>query len=72
MINAKTNHSTGTIGICTETDLLTIQVEIGEKQEFFLFLLLLKGDISYRKIHTASHGKVINLTILFSAELIID
>ena len=71
MTNTQINHSKETMGIGLEKDLSAIRMEIGDLLELFLVLQWLKGEISHKFVRTANR-EVINLTILFSADLTID
>ena len=71
MINAQMNHSSETMDIVLEMNLSTIRKQTAETLDFFPVLHRLKGETSHRKIQTANQ-KVINLTILLSADPTID
>ena len=71
MINAQISHSREAMEIDPEMDLSIIRMGPGEKKDTSLVLHRLKGETSHKVDHTASQG-LINLTILLSADLIID
>ena len=70
-MNAQISHSTELMEIDLEIDFSTIRMETGETLETFFLLHWLKGDTFHKIIHSASQ-ELISLTILFSANLIID
>ena len=71
MINAQISHSIEAMEIVLEIDFSTIRMETRETMDFFLVLHRTEGDNSQKKIHTANH-EVIDLTILVSADLMVD
>ena len=71
IVNTQSNHSIETMDIGLEMDISRTRMETVETLETFLVLHLLKGEISHRTLHIANQ-EVINLTILLSADLIID
>ena len=71
MINAKISQSVEVMEIDLETNLSTIRKGTGETMGNSLVLHWLRGETILKIVQTAS-PKVINLTILFSADLTIS
>ena len=71
MINAHISHSIEAMEIDFEMNLSTIRMETGETMEDLLVPRRSKGETFHKIIHT-SNQKVIDLTILPSADLTIN